>query len=204
MHSRGISANSLGPGLIGPNAIIRVAQVMREDFGATETEDLFRAADLEPYLRDPPRQMVNQDEVTALHRQLRDRLGIARARLVSRRAGLLTADYLLANRIPQPAQAILRILPAPLASRALLAAIRRNAWTFTGNGEFSARPGNPLQISIAGCAICRGASSDEPICDYYSATFERLFRALVDSRAVVVETSCEAAGAQACSFEVAW
>ncbi|WP_235823343.1 4-vinyl reductase [Azohydromonas sediminis] len=43
-----------------------------------------------------------------------------------------------------------------------------------------------------------------PACDFYAATFERLFRALVHPRASVAETACEACGDDACRFEVRW
>jgi divinyl protochlorophyllide a 8-vinyl-reductase len=43
-----------------------------------------------------------------------------------------------------------------------------------------------------------------PVCDYYAATFEGLFRALVHPAARVVETECEACGAPACIFEARW
>jgi divinyl protochlorophyllide a 8-vinyl-reductase len=42
------------------------------------------------------------------------------------------------------------------------------------------------------------------LCDYYAATFERLFQALVDRGALVTETECEANGGSACNFEVRW
>ncbi len=51
--------------------------------------------------------------------------------------------------------------------------------------------------------VC-GRESGEPACAFYSATFERLFRALVHPRATVRETACEAMGAPACVFEIAW
>ncbi|NVO08189.1 MAG: bacteriochlorophyll 4-vinyl reductase, partial [Rhodoferax sp.] len=83
-------------------------------------------------------------------------------------------------------------------------AIRRNSWTFSGSGNLSTMAGPPAQLSLTGCPLCRGATSDMPICDYYAATFERLFRELVAPRAVVKEVSCHALGAPACVFEVRW
>lgn len=190
---------------IGPNAIIRVAEVLRERNGETVLAQVFQVAGLDAYLTDLPQDMVEEREVTRLQQALRGELGIASARSVSWEAGLRTADYLLARRIPQGAQRLLRILPPRLASPVLLAAIRRNAWTFAGSGVFSAQGSRPVRIEIAGCPICRGASHGaETLCDYYAATFERLFRVLVTPRARVTETACQALGASACQFSVAW
>lgn len=146
--------------------------------------------------------MVDEQEVRALHHALRELLGPEEARAIGRQAGRLTGDYLLANRIPSFAQAVLRVLPAPLAGRLLLKAIARNAWTFTGNGHFDCQPGRPHRLTIAGCAVCHGARSESPLCDYYGATFERLFQVLVADRASVIEARCQAQGHPACLFEV--
>lgn len=191
-------------GRIGPNAITRVAEALREQVGEIGTARLFRSAGLDRYLARPPEQMVDEQEVKNLHQVLRSELGLERARWVSRAAGLSTGNYLLAHRIPRVAQWLLRSLPSGLASRMLLSAIRRNAWTFSGSGVFTARPGRPLRIWISGCPVCCGSSSHEPLCDYYAATFQRLFRALVDPDVTVRETECEATGAEACLFEVRW
>jgi divinyl protochlorophyllide a 8-vinyl-reductase len=191
-------------GRIGPNAIIRVAEALRRDGGDAQAARVFSLAALEPYLRDPPERMVDEAEVTRLHATLRAALGDDRARAISRDAGHATGDYLLAHRIPRPVQAVLKVMPAALAARILLQAITRHAWTFAGTGVFSATPGRPVRFQIRGNPICRGAVASEPVCDYYAATFERLFRVLVHPRATAVETACEAAGADACRFEIRW
>jgi divinyl protochlorophyllide a 8-vinyl-reductase len=191
-------------GRIGPNAITRVAEVLLPRVGSETTTTIFGRAGLLPYLDRPPEQMVDETEVTRLHRVLREALGPAVAREVSHAAGTRTGDYLLAHRIPRAVQALLKRLPAPLAARVLLAAIRRHAWTFAGSGEFSARAGRPVVLTIRGNPLCRGATLAEPGCDFYAATFERLFRELVHADARVVETACEACGAAECRFEVRW
>lgn len=191
-------------GRIGPNAIIRVADALREQVGESATARLFRSAGLDRYLAVPPRQMVDEREVNGLHQILRSELGLERARWISRAAGLATGEYLLAHRIPAAVQLLLRALPSGLASRMLLSAILRHAWTFSGSGAFTVQTGHPLQIWISGCPVCRGSAAREPLCDYYAATFQRLFRAVVDPEVVVRETECEAMGAEACLFEVRW
>jgi divinyl protochlorophyllide a 8-vinyl-reductase len=191
-------------GRIGPNAITRVAEVMRVRRGEAATAALFGRAGLLPYLTRPPEAMVDEAEVTRLHRELRGSLGMAAAREVAREAGTHTAKYLLAHRIPRPAQALLKRLPPPLAARALLSAIRGHAWTFAGSGHFEAQAGHLVVLSITGNPMCRGAALAEPGCDFYAATFEYLFRVLVHPASIVVETDCEACGDSRCRFEVRW
>lgn len=190
------------PGRIGPNAVIRVAEVLTEEMGAATTRVVFTAAGLSRYLDAMPEQMIDEGEVTALHAVLRDRLGVAQARHVGWQAGHRTGDYLLAHRIPKIAQMLLKRLPFRLSSTILLRAIGRHAWTFAGSGTFSVRPSRPLGLVIAGGPISRFAPAGEAVCDFYAATFQRLYRELVDPRTIAVETACEAAGAAECVFEL--
>ena len=189
---------------IGPNAITRVAEALRKAAMEVQLRDVFGAAGLTHYLQSPPERMVDEEEVIRLHRALRLALGDAPAREVARAAGLATGDYLLGHRIPKPFQAVLRRVPARLAAWLLLAAISRHAWTFAGSGSFRARAGRPTRLSIQANPLCRGMVATQPSCDYYAATFERLFRTLVHPAATVVETACEACGADACRFEIRW
>lgn len=198
------SATLHPPGRIGPNAITRVAEVLPPRVGSLATRELFEAAELLHHLHEPPQTMVEEADVRRLHHTLRDRLGVQQAQEVARAAGQRTADYLLAHRIPQPVQALLRVLPAPLAARVLLTAIQRNAWTFVGSGRFSAQPGRPVLLHIQGNPLCQGLQADAPACAFYAATFERLFAVLVHAGAHVQEVACEACGDAECRFEIRW
>jgi divinyl protochlorophyllide a 8-vinyl-reductase len=189
---------------IGPNAIIQMAAALEHALGRAPTERLMDSAGVGPYLDAPPAHMVDEREVIALHSAVREQLPLTRARDVAIAAGVATGDYLLANRIPRLAQRLLRNLPAPLASRGLLEAITQHAWTFAGSGQFDARPGHPVIIAIGNRAICRGARAAGPCCEYYSATFTRLFAELVHPSAIAREAACIAAGAAACRFEIRW
>lgn len=193
-----------GAGQIGPNAITRVAEVLRVRLGGTGAREVFTRAGLAHYLASPPEHMVDEADVLRLHHTLRDLLGTGAALQVAQAAGTRTADYLLAHRIPRPVQRLLRALPAVAASPVLLAAIRRNAWTFAGSGRFTARAGFPVRLAIVDNPLCRGEHSDVPLCSFYAATFERLFQVLVHPRAQVTETACEACGDDACRFEIRW
>ena len=113
-------------------------------------------------------------------------------------AGERTAQYLMARRIPQAAQVVLKLLPPGLAGPLLSWAIARHAWTFVGSGTFSVAA--PLTFEIADNPIVRGEFSEVPLCDWHRAVFETLFRTLVDARLRCEEETCCAMGARACRF----
>lgn len=189
-------------GRIGPNAVTRIAEALQAYEGEDAMRAIFTAAGLSRYLSAMPEHMICEREVTALHGVLRERYGLDRARRIGNDAGCRTGDYLLAHRIPKPVQSLLRCLPSQLSSRILSRAITRHAWTFAGSGSFRIEPGAPLRFVIAGGPISRGIHSGQPVCDFYAATFQRLYRKLVNPRTTVVEAACEAAGAPACVFEL--
>ena len=189
-------------GRIGPNAVIRLAEALDALESKAVTKRLFIAADLESYVHSPPQAMVPEDDVTLLHRHLRHDLTPTRAATVSWLAGQRTADYLLANRIPRPVQRLLKLLPARLAAFILLKAIGAHAWTFAGTSRFSWTMGRPITLRFEDCPLCRHDRAAEPCCSYYAATFERLFRVLINPTTEVRETRCIATGAEACVFEV--
>jgi divinyl protochlorophyllide a 8-vinyl-reductase len=194
---------------IGPNAIIQVALALRAAGGHADVQRLFRRAGLARYLSAWPERMVAEVEVVRLHHTLLREWPDVEARRCLRDAGRRTADYLLAHRIPVPVQAVLKILPARWAARALMRAVARHAWTFVGSGRFQAQPGvapdTRWVLQIEANPLCRGLPRmPQPACDYYAATFERLFAALVHREATVVETACEARGDVACRFAVRW
>lgn len=191
-------------GQVGPNAITRVAEALRAHRGARLCREVFARAGLTHHLDQPPTRMVDEADVAELQAALRETLGDAHAACIAREAGKLTGDYLLAHRIPHPVQWVIRVLPARLGARLLLASIARHGWTFAGSGRMRVTPGNPARLEIAGCPLCRGARSAHPVCDLYAVTLERLFHRLVDPGTVVREITCEAMGADACRFAIAW
>jgi divinyl protochlorophyllide a 8-vinyl-reductase len=193
-----------GQARIGPNAITRVAESLEARLGFEAAQSLFRSAGLAHHLTHPPGDMVDEHEVARLQAQLRVTLGADAARTIARDAGRRTGDYLLEYRIPRLAQRVLEVLPASIAARILASAIARHAWTFAGSGTFTFAPGRPFVLTIASCPMCREISTDAPACDFYAATFERIFCALVNPRTRVTETACQAAGAPACTFQAAW
>lgn len=202
-----MAAASHHPGRIGPNAVTRVVEALDSLQGRAATRTLFETVGLAHYLIEPPQAMVHEDEVRRLHLALRRHLGDARADEIAVAAGRLTADYLLARRIPGPFQALLRRLPAALAARLLLSAISRHAWTFVGSGSFQAQvepQRHAAMLTVRGNPLCLGLQAQAPACGFYAATFTRLFQRLVHPAATVREIACEACGDEACRFEASW
>ena len=189
---------------IGPNAIIQVIAAMTGRFDQRVMEQFFESIGLLGYVRESPQDMVPERDVAVLQRALFDQWGDLLARDISREAGRRTGDYLLRHRIPNLAQRALRMLPAAISARLLLRAIGRHAWTFAGSGVFAIHGSPPFGFSIQHNPLCSRIQSDQPVCDYYAATFERIFQAIVHPCARVRELSCEAVGAPICSFEISW
>jgi divinyl protochlorophyllide a 8-vinyl-reductase len=188
--------------LIGPNAIIQVARVLQERFGDFTTEALLR--EHTPYsLATLPGHMIPESEPLALTHAVMSRLGEARGTTVLHEAGLRTGDYLLANRIPRPAQWLIRVLPKRAGLSILLKSMLAHAWTFAGSGSFTVhhqREGG--QLCFHACAMCRDMITDGPACDFYAGTFERLITTLVSPTARVREVECQAHGGSCCRFVV--
>ncbi|CAH0276481.1 bacteriochlorophyll 4-vinyl reductase [Roseomonas sp. CECT 9278] len=189
---------------IGPNAVTRLAEALDALRGHADTRAVFARAGLAHRLESPPERMVDEAEVVALHAALRGLVPPDQAAAIAFDAGRRTAAYLLAHRIPRVMHLVLPRLPARWAARILLGAIGRHAWTFAGSGRFAVLPGRAVRFSIAGGPLARGVHAATPVCGYYAATFQGLFRALVAPAAQVVETACEACGDPACIFEIRW
>lgn len=189
---------------IGPNALIQVAETLKARLGHDVCRDIFGQADLAAVLDAPPTTMVPEADVIRLHAVLREALGTPDATDIAEEAGRRTGDYLLANRIPDLVQRVLRVLPSRLASRALLAAIGKNSWTFVGSGELGIEPGRPAILTVRNCPLCRATTADTPLCTFYAGTFQRLFQVIVAPATSVRETACRAMGAPACTFRVDW
>jgi divinyl protochlorophyllide a 8-vinyl-reductase len=190
------------PALIGPNAIIQMVEALRAYWGQKETRGVLEAVGLGAYFDQPPQHMVPQTEVAALHGQLFGMLDLKDFKHVAGDAGRRTGDYLLAHRIPRPVQRLLKVLPDALAARVLTQAIAKHAWTFAGSGVFSCEWKPQLVFTIQGNPITVNLQAQVPICDYYAATFERIFRVIVNDKWRVVEQACEATGAPACVFVI--
>jgi divinyl protochlorophyllide a 8-vinyl-reductase len=187
-------------GRIGPNALTQLLPLLEKAGGA----DLRQAMLLEAGIVTLPdlSELIDEAPVARLHQVMRAELPDL-APALAWQAGLRTADYILANRIPGGVQILLRALPAPLAAPILTRAIARNAWTFAGSGRFEVASKAPLVLAIHDNPVVRGEFADHMLCDWHRAVFERLYRVLAHDGYRVREVSCCAMGAAACRFEIA-
>jgi divinyl protochlorophyllide a 8-vinyl-reductase len=192
-------AGAAAAGRIGPNAVLQLLPVLEREGGAALRDRMLRAAGLKAAPSDAG--MMDEAPAAAMHQALRRELP-DRAAELARAAGLATGDYILAHRIPGPAQALLRRLPVPLAAWMLTRAIAQHSWTFAGSGRFEVLSTRPLAVRILDNPVVRGERAEAPICHWHVAVFERLFTELVHPGYHVRETACCATGAPACVFEL--
>lgn len=189
---------------IGPNAAIQLIAALKA-LGETEAlTRLFDESGRSAWLEAPPQEMIPTSDAARLHVGLRRLLPAPRAEAALATAGGLTADYLLANRIPRPAQIVFKILPARVAAWALMRAISANAWTFAGSGVFSFSIDSGAEARIADNPLCSGLSAEAPACVWHAAVFEGLFRALVSPSTRAHEIACRARGDACCRFRLEW
>ena len=186
---------SAAAGVIGPNAVLQHAAVIRRHGGEARLAALMAAAALDRLPTGDA--MIPEAEAAALHRALRT---APDAEALEREAGTATADYILAHRIPAAAQRLLKALPAPLAAPLLSRAIARNAWTFAGSGSFERR--TSWTFALRDNPLVRGETSVMPLCVWHAVVFEWLYRVLVAPDCRCRETACAATGAAECRFEI--
>lgn len=182
-----------GAARIGPNAILQLVAVLDREGPGTGGAFLRAAGVPLP----PADAMAPEADCRAAHLALRRLRPDAPALL--RAAGLATGDYILAHRIPGPAQRLIRALPATLGARLLAAAIARHAWTFAGSGRFRIAARRPLTFEIAGNPLCPD-DAGAPACVWHAAVFERLFARLVWPGVAVTEVACAAVAGDSCRF----
>ena len=163
---------------IGPNAILQLVPVLDRMEGRAARDHLMGAAGVTV----PPADagMWPEAQCRAAHLAVWQGCG-DRAGAILAAAGQGTADYILAHRIPGPAKALIRSLPAPFGARLLTAAIAKHAWTFAGSGRFGIASRRPLTFQITDNPL---AFPGRP-CPWHAAVFARLFQALVWSKARV-------------------
>jgi divinyl protochlorophyllide a 8-vinyl-reductase len=169
-----------------------------------KSRHIFSQAGSPQWLDSPPAEMVDETRVARLHATVRELLPETRANSILKEAGRMTAEYLLANRIPRLAQTVLKILPPSLAARALTRAIGSHAWTFAGTGRFRGDIGSNATFEIWDNPLCRERDLTPGLCVWHTAVFERLFRELVSARTTAEETHCVRNGDPCCRFVLTW
>lgn len=183
-------------GAVGPNAVIQLAAALGP-YGRGVAAEVFDGH--RDWLDRPPETMVPEGDAAVLHAALWRVLPVRDAESVATQAGRLTADYVLARRIPGLAQAILRRLPARWAGRLLGRAILANGWTFTGLGRVRLLSAAPMCIAISGSPLVAASHGA-----WHRAAVQRLFGALVHPAAQVDLLRPEDAGEDGCRLIVRW
>lgn len=162
------------PALIGPNAVLQTVAVMEERLGHAETAAILADAQIEAL--PTGEHMIPEAFALRLHRwaALHDPVGCF---VIAEDAGVRTADYIIAQRIPRPAQWLLRHLPPRLAAPLLMQAITKHAWTFIGAGAFTASGG--WRFAIDRTEANDVVPAPDSLFHWYAAVFTRLYRELV-------------------------
>lgn len=196
LHASTTGQSNRTGGMVGPNAVLQLEAALRSRLGPTGADWVFAAAGQSNLLHEPPKEMIDERVPSALFGALWRELPADEAAEIAHEAGLRTADYILANRIPKPAQLLLKWLPARLAAPLLLKAIQKSAWTFAGSGTCRVRPGRISRIEIAANPLAM------PGCVWHVGVFERLFRTLVSPSCRVRHFHKGTAGETVCGFDI--
>ncbi|MBC7283525.1 bacteriochlorophyll 4-vinyl reductase [Hoeflea sp.] len=182
---------------VGPNAVIQIRAALIDAEGAGCARRVFMDAGLEDWFDTVPDRMVPAARVHRLNSELLASLDGETFEAVMREAGRRTGHYILENRIPGPAKRLLKLLPAGLAARALLKAIKANSWTFAGKAGVRVTPGHPAIIEIGANPL------PMPGCPWHAAVFETLFATLL-RRPVFVSHRIAADRTRLDRFELRW
>jgi divinyl protochlorophyllide a 8-vinyl-reductase len=196
--------NCDAPGRIGPNAVSQLEGPLCERIGPLRASQIFEQAGLGHAFGHAPQERLDERIVARLHHEVRRSLFTRQAADVLEIAGDRTGLYILAHRIPAPFVVLLRNLPPAWSCRLLVGAIRRHAWTFAGSGHFSITLNSKPRLSVTAAIehnpVVSMEHSEQPVCIWHAAVFQRLFRELVDPAIEVTETDCCASGSSACRF----
>ena len=195
--SAALAGTSHAHGRIGPNALTQLLPLLVKAGGEELRDELLAEAGV--FEMPDMTGLIDEEPVARLHQAMRAEIPDL-APSLAWEAGVRTADYILAHRIPKPAQILLKALPGWAATPLLVKAIEKNAWTFAGSGRFEVAARKPPVFLIHDNPVVRGEYSDAPLCRWHCGVFEHLFRVLVDERIRVEETQCCACGDAACLF----
>lgn len=185
---------ALPAGRIGPNAVIQLGEALRA--WPEMAQRIYARADCPSLLDDPPAAMIDERIPARLFEALWNELPADQAAAIAHDAGRRTGEYVLRNRIPAIARAILGVLPARIAARLLLKAIHRNAWTFAGSGICRVENGAPSVLTIERNPL------KMPGCVWHVGVLERLFQALAGPGSRVRHCDDATEAATVCRFEI--
>lgn len=199
MNAYAGAANGVGVARVGPNAILQYLPVLENAMGVSALDAFLTAEHLQRVPDDAG--MIEEHLAAEFHQAVR-RCFPDTAPELAEHAGAGTAEYIIANRIPAFAKAILALLPRPVAEDMLSRSIADHAWTFAGSGVFHVHRRPPMTFEIVGNPIVRGERASQPLCTWHSAVFAHLFGKLIGGSYSVIERQCCACGADSCRFEL--
>lgn len=184
---------------IGSGSVLELVPLMDDVLGEAERDRLLLISGIPELL--PNQGMMEETPAAALHQALRSNHPTL-APALTIRAGERTAEHIIERRIPKAALQVMRHLPPWLSAPLLARVIETHAWTFAGSGRFKVLSKHPLVFALTDNPVVRGEQSPEPICNWHSAVFQRLFSSIVDPNLRCVETHCCASGSKSCVFEI--
>ena len=171
----GVAAGLPGEAMVGPNAIIQTYEALRWHCGEPVARLIMREAGLSGMPDNMPAGLVGAASVRQLARAMEARVDAAALKPVWEDAGCRTGHYILENRIPRAARALLVVLPASLSARLLLSAVLRNSWTFAGHARVTGQMARAAILDIEDNPLPR------PGRWWHKAVFKTLFSQLVTS-----------------------
>ena len=189
---------------IGPNAIWRLAEAVRDMEGREAADRLFGEAGLPWTLDNLPADMVDERTVFDLHRALARTREREHAIALAADAGRRTAHYLLENRIPRWTHPVLRTLPAQIALPILAKAMAAHAWTFAGSARFTYDARIPGWLHLDGGMFAFADAPRPCLTTDYAVTVETLFAALIRTplQVTVTPPGADAASRRACRLVI--
>ncbi|WP_282062070.1 bacteriochlorophyll 4-vinyl reductase [Roseobacter litoralis] len=184
---------------IGPNAILQLEEPLDRMLGQGALAQILKITRV---AMPSGKEMVPQEDVGLVHHTMW-RLFPEQAGKLSDRAGVGTARYIAANRIPKAARVMLRILPRVWAERMLTKAISDHAWTFCGSGALDTRRENgEIHFILRENPLADKVTQPPHRCIWHAAVFAELFSLVLGRPYYCKEVSCCALGAELCHFVV--
>lgn len=184
-------------GMVGSQTVLPLIAAVTRTLGHDVTLRLMDEARMTSLPE--PGEAVRERQAAVLHQSLRRDYPDA-APAIQREAARDAVEWLMQNRIPARARLLLSGMPWGMAVWMLGRNAKQNAWTFGGSGKFTVISTNEFQLT--GNPLIKGEVSNSPICVWHEELFQHTFRRMAHSRLNCVETSCMAAGADACRFHL--
>jgi len=183
-------------GFMAPFLLLEMVAAIRDARGADDLDAALKEAQV---FRLPEHdEPVREDKVARVHQVVR-RLWPDQSEDICVHAGAGAAQRIVETQITVKAQGMLAKMPRATGAWLLAKTARRNAWTFSGSGEFVVE--SETRFLLRENPIVLGEVAETMVCHFHASLFQKLFSTLIHPRLVCKEVSCLAAGGEACVFE---